>query len=294
MINVLITGTNSFVGKSLDSYLTAFPNEFAVTSISVRDDSWKNLDFSSYDVIYHTAGIVHQEKTKQDSSCSELYERVNTQLPYALAQKAKAEGVGQFIFLSTAAVYGLSAPLGRDMIISSQTLIAPKDLYGQSKWEAEKLLSGLSDDHFHVCILRPPMIYGAGCKGNYTSLSKFARILPVFPKVNNRRFMIYVDNLSELVRMLILDRAEGIFCPQNLEIVSTDTMVSLIAKAHGKKVWIVPGFGWALKLLGLANEKASKAFGSLRYDEALRTYSKEYCIVSLEESIRLTESKTDC
>lgn len=291
MKKVLITGANSFVGKSLRAYLTKFPEDFSVSAVSVRDDSWKTMDFSGFDVIYHTAGIVHQRMLRKNADYPDLNRRVNTELPFAIAQKAKAEGVGQFIFLSTASVYGLSTPMGKNVVITETTPIAPKRIYSRSKWEAEKLLSGLSDHNFHVCILRPPMIYGAGCKGNYTSLSKFARILPVFPKVNNRRFMIYVDNLSELVRMLILDRAEGVYCPQNLEVVSTDTMVSLIAKANGKKVWIVPGFGWALKLLSLVSESASKAFGSLCYDEALRTYSREYCIVSLEESIRLTESK---
>lgn len=291
MKRILITGAGSFVGQGLARYLQAFPDDFEVTAISVRDEAWKKLDFGKFDVIYHTAGIVHQEKTKQDASCTSLYESVNTALPFALAQKAKAEGVEQFIFLSTAAVYGADSPLGTDAVITKTTPIAPKDLYGKSKWEAEKLLTGLADDHFCVTILRPPMIYGAGCKGNYNALAKLARTLPFFPAVSNRHFMIYIDNLSELVRLLIIDGAGGVFCPQNLETASTDRIVSLIAAANGRKILMVPGFGWALKLLGCFTSKVEKAFGSLRYDESLRAYSQEYSLISLEDSIRLTEQK---
>ena len=203
MKHILITGANSYLGKSLAAYLGQWPEEFRVDSISVRDDSWKAADFHGYDAIYHTAALVHMEQDKQDPRQASLYDRVNAQLPIAIAEKAKAEGVGQFLFLSTAAVYGCTAPIGKTGTISADTSIHPADNYGASKWKAEQGLRALAEDGFHVAVLRPPMIYGKGCKGNYRTLEAMARKLPCFPAVSNRRSMLYVGNLNELVRLLL-------------------------------------------------------------------------------------------
>lgn len=287
MKKILITGAGSFVGSSLRTYLDGNP-DYCVSALSVRDDAWRNYSFADVDVIYHCAAIVHEPATKNDPEQAARYHQVNAVLPFELAKKAKAEGVGQFIFLSSASVYGVKSSIGKPCIIGSDTPTVPTDLYGQSKLKAEELLQSLSDDSFKVVIIRPPMIYGAGCKGNFNALISFAGKLPVFPKTYNAHFMIYIDNLSEFVRLMIDREETGVFCPQNCCVASTDEIVRLIARQHGKKILIIPGFLWALKLVGAVSPKAEKAFGSLCYDRRLSNYETEYCVVSLEESIART------
>lgn len=289
MKNILIIGANSYIGTCFRSYIQ-HESGYSVQSISVRDDAWKKQSFVGVDVIYHCAAIVHEPGSKNDPAQEARYHRVNAELPFEIAKKAKSEGVGQFIFLSSASVYGLDGTIGKPSVITRDTPTVPTDLYGKSKLAGENLLLTLADADFKVVILRPPMIYGAGCKGNYNALAAFARKLPVFPKSYNAHFMIYIDNLSEFVR-LMMDREErGIFCPQNEPVASTDEVVRLIAEAYGKKLWILPGFLWALKLAGMAVPKIRKAFGSLYYAPELSHYSENYCTVSLAESILRTHS----
>lgn len=291
MKRILITGAGSYLGQSLKTYLARWPEDYAVEAISLRDDSWKEVSFRGYDVVFHTAGIVHQADSKHDPAKAELYDRVNHRLSAQVAEKAKAEGVKQFVFLSSESVYGLSAPFGKTVMITADTPVHPVDNYGISKARAEEALRMLRSEDFRVAILRPPMIYGKGCKGNYQTLAKLAKTLPLFPLVENRRSMLYIDNLSEFVRLLIDDEAEGLFCPQNREYVSTSDMVRRIARANGRRIWMAPGFGWALKLLSPATDMVGKAFGSLCYDRSLSDYPKDYCLKSFQESIAETESQ---
>ena len=214
---------------------------------------------------------------------------MNHQLTRELAQKAKNEGVRQFLFLSSESVYGLHALVGQTLTITADTPLNPTDNYGISKLQAEKALTALRDDHFRVAILRPPMIYGRDCKGNYRTLARLAEKLPVFPNIANQRSMLYIDNLCEFLRLLIQDEADGIFCPQNTEYVSTGRMVQEIAKAHGKHIRLVGGCAWALNLLSHVTPLAGKAFGSLCYDKSLSDYPQNYNIVGFEQSIAETE-----
>ena len=210
-------------------------------------------------------------------------------LTVEVAQKAKNEGVGQFLFLSTESVYGLHAPVGKTVTITKDTPLHPVDNYGISKAKAEEGLAALRDEYFKVAILRPPMIYGKDCKGNYQTLSKLAKKLPVFPLVENQRSMLYIDNLCEFIRLLVEDGADGLYCPQNAEYVSTSDMVSRIAHANGHGLLMVRGLGWALKLLAPMTGMVDKAFGSLCYDRALSEYTKSYCVKTFDESILETE-----
>jgi len=244
MKKILITGANSYVGVSVEEYLNQWPERFQVETVDMIDGSWREKSFSGFDAVFHVAGIVHREQTKNDPEQAVLYDRVNTQLAVETARKAKAEGVGQFIFMSSASVYGLTAPFGKVVMITKDTLLMPVDNYGISKAKAEEGLRALSDDSFKLAILRPPMIYGKGCKGNYQTMAKLAKKLPVFPWVNNQRSMLYMDNLAEFVRLVIEDGAEGIFCPQNDEYVCTSEMVNLIAHANGRGILLVKGFSW--------------------------------------------------
>lgn len=289
MKRILITGAGSYIGTSVDLYLAQWPERYRVDTVDMVDSSWREKSFTGYDVVFHVAGIAHSDTGNVSEERKTLYYRVNTDLTVETAQKAKHEGVKQFIFMSSAIVYGDSAPIGRNKVITADTPLAPANFYGDSKVQAEKGILPLSDDDFKVVVLRPPMIYGPGSKGNYPVLSKLARKLPVFPAVDNRRSMLFVGNLAEFVRLMIENQETGIFWPQNGEYSNTTELVRLIAGIHGKKLLVIPGFGWALKLLSHVTGLVDKAFGSMCYDQTLSDYQEDYQRYTLEESIKLTE-----
>ena len=286
---VLVTGVNSYIGNAFRSYMEQYPEEAVVDGISVRNDAWKTLDFSGYDCIFDVAGIAHADTGHVSEEVKKRYYAVNCDLTVALAQKAKEEGVRQFIFMSSAIVYGDSAPIGFQRMITRDTPPAPADFYGDSKLQAEKGILPLADDHFKIAILRPPMIYGKGSKGNYPVLSKMAQKLPAFPKVENCRSMLYIGNLVEFVRLVIKNEESGFFFPQNGQYSNTSQLVQMIAEAHGKHIILVGGCTVPLRLLSQATGLVNKAFGSLAYDMSMSEYKENYRRFSLEESIRLTE-----
>ena len=290
MKKILITGANSYVGVSVETYLKRWQDRYLVDTVDMMGDSWKEKDFSGYDAVFHVAGLVHMEKAKNDPQQAALYEKVNTLLAVETAEKARAEGVKQFLFMSSASVYGLTAPMGKVVMITKDTPLNPVDNYGISKLKAEEGLAALAGEGFKLAILRPPMIYGKGCKGNYVTLAKLAKKLPFFPWVENQRSMLYMENLAEFVRLVIDDEAEGIFCPQNNEYTNTCDMVNEIAHANGKGILMIRGFGWALKLLRPVTGMVDKAFGSLCYDFELSRYPRDYCVKTLQESIMETEA----
>ncbi len=291
MKKILITGANSYIGTSFENYLKHWPQEYHVDTVDMVDGSWKNRDFSGYDVVYHVAGIAHSDSGKISEEKAKLYYSVNTDLAVETAKKAKADGVKQFIFMSSAIVYGESAPIGKNKCITKDTPVGAANAYGDSKVQAEKGILPLNDDTFKVVILRPPMIYGPGSKGNYPILAKIATKLPLFPVVNNCRSMLFIDNLLEFIRLMVVNEEQGIFWPQNAEYANTTDLVVMIAQAHGKKICRVKGFTWALKLLSHCTGLVNKAFGSLNYDRSLSEYRENYCKVSLQDSIRITEGK---
>ena len=290
MKKILITGANSYVGMSVEAHLNRWPQQYRVDTVDMIGDGWRTQSFAGYDAVFHVAGLVHQPDSKNDPRQAERYEKINTVLAVETARKAKAEGVGHFLFMSSASVYGLTAPMGKVVMITRDTPLMPNDNYGISKAKAEEGLRALADKNFKLAILRPPMIYGKGCKGNYQTMAMLAKKLPVFPWVDNRRSMIYMENLAEFVRFVIDDTAEGIFCPQNNEYVNTCDMVNQIAHANGKGIVLIKGFGWALKLLRPVTAAVDKAFGSLCYDFELSRYSRDYCLKTLTESIMETEN----
>lgn len=291
MKHILITGANSYIGTSFEKYLAQWPGRYQVDTVDMVGDSWREKSFSGYDAVFHVAGIAHSDTGAVTEERKALYYKVNTDLTVQTAKKAKAEGVEQFIFMSSAIVYGDSAPIGKSRTITADTPLSPANFYGDSKVQAEKGILPLSDDDFQVVVLRPPMIYGPGSKGNYPVLSKLARKLPVFPAVDNRRSMLFIGNLTEFVRLMIENREAGIFWPQNAEYSNTTELVRLIARANGKNIVTIPGFGWALKLMSHVTGLVNKAFGSLCYDQALSCYREDYRRYTLEESIELTEGR---
>ena len=289
MKKILITGDHSYIGTSFEKHLAQWPDRYQVDTVDITTDAWRDFSFRGYDTVYHVAGIAHSDYGKISQERAELYYRVNTHLAVETARKAKAEGVKQFIFMSSASVYGESAPMGKTKVIRADTPVSPANCYGDSKVQAENGIRPLSDEGFKVVILRPPMIYGKGCKGNYSTLTKLAKKLPVFPYVDNQRSMLYIENLVEFVRLVVDNEEQGIFWPQNNEYTNTSEMVKLIAQVHDKRVIMIKGLNWALKLMSHVTGLVNKAFGSLRYDHEMSRYKQEYCVRNLADSIRETE-----
>jgi UDP-glucose 4-epimerase len=289
MKKILITGDHSYIGTSFEKHLMQWPDRYQVDTINMRGDEWRNVSFSEYDAVYHVAGIAHSDYGKISAERADLYYRVNTHLAVETAKKAKADGVKQFIFMSSASVYGESAPIGKDKVVYRDTPVSPVNSYGDSKVQAENGIMPLQDDHFKVAVLRPPMIYGKGCKGNYSTLTKLAKKLPIFPYVDNQRSMLYIENLVEFVRLVVDNEEQGIFWPQNNEYTNTSEMVKMIAQVHNKRVLMIKGLNWALKIMSHVTGLVNKAFGSLRYDHEMSRYKQDYCVRNLADSIRETE-----
>uniref|UniRef100_UPI0025F131DF NAD-dependent epimerase/dehydratase family protein n=1 Tax=Ruminococcus sp. TaxID=41978 RepID=UPI0025F131DF len=241
MKKVLITGAGSYIGTSFEEYLKQWPDKYLVDTLDMIGEGWTKYDFSGYDTVYHVAGIAHSDNGKISREKAKLYYEVNTKLTIRTAMKAKKAGVKQFIFMSSAIVYGDSASIGKKKMITKDTPVSPANCYGDSKVKAERGLNKLDDVNFKVVILRPPMIYGKGSKGNYPLMSKLAQKMPVFPYVDNCRSMLYIENLMEFVRLMIENEERGTFWPQNAEYSNTSELVKMIGNAHGKRILLLRG-----------------------------------------------------
>lgn len=277
MKKILVTGKNGYVATSLKNWLER--DKYKVDLISVKDNLWKESSFSEYDVVIHAAGLAHIKETKKNS---ELYYKINRDLAFEVAKKSKSDGVKQFIFLSSMSVYGMNSG-----VINHSSSLKPNTNYGKSKLQAEELISRLSCEEFIVAIIRPPMIYGNGCKGNYTRLSKLAVKTPIFPNIKNQRSMIYIDNFSEFIKLIINNYSYGIYFPQNKEYVSTSEMVGLISANHGKNIKFTSFFNPLIKLLKLS--VVSKMFGSLVYEKQLSEHADCYQVYNFVSSIEEIE-----
>ena len=294
---VLITGANSYIGTSFEAWAKKrHPGEFEIHTVDMVDGSWRGKSFGGYDVVFHVAGIAHADIGKVSEEQKAFYYQINRDLAIETAKKAKKEGVGQFVFMSSAIVYGDSAGLGEKKVIRKETKPHPSNFYGDSKWQADKGVRKLSDESFHVAVLRPPMIYGKGSKGNYPLLSKLAKKLPVFPDVDNERSMLYIDNLCEFLCLLMEKGEGGIYFPQNEKYVKTSELVREIAKVSGHRILITKALNPAVWLASKAPGKVSgmvdKAFGSLVYEKGMsQVFDGKYRVADLEESIAKTEGR---
>lgn len=295
---VLITGAGSYIGESFKAYAEKnYSGNFSVDSVDMIDGSWRERDFSAYDIVYHVAGIAHADVGNVSDETKEKYYAVNTDLAVEVCQKAKAEGVKEFLFMSSMIVYGESAPFGVKKIVDEHTVPNPANFYGDSKLQADAGVRELADDNFKVIVLRPPMIYGKGSKGNYPTLAKFAKKLPIFPKVKNERSMLYIENLCEfLCQTMLVDVEENavVLLPQNGEWTKTSEMVEEIAEVSGKKIWEIgvlnPAVSVASRIPGKIGGLVNKAFGNMAYAHEMSEYlGMDYQVVGLRESIMRTE-----
>lgn len=296
---VLITGAGSYIGEAFQTYATEHYPALKVDAVDMIDGSWREKNFSSYDIIYHVAGIAHADVGNVDEATKAKYYAVNTDLAVEVCEKAKAEGVKNFVFMSSMIVYGDSAPYGKSKVVDEHTVPFAANFYGDSKLQADAAVRELADDSFHVFVLRPPMIYGKGSKGNYPTLAKFAKKLPVFPNVDNERSMLHIDNLCEFLCqiMMVKEVKENaiVLIPQNGEWTKTSEMVKEIGEVTGKKVRLIGGIMKPAVLLGgkvpgKIGGLVNKAFGNSTYAHEMSIYEGiVYQTTSLKESIQKTE-----
>ncbi|MEN1968860.1 NAD-dependent epimerase/dehydratase family protein [Lentibacillus sp. N15] len=281
MVRILITGKYSYVGTSLEKWLGNFFGRYSIDTISLRDGSWKKKDFSMYNVVFHVAGIAHIKETKKNEK---LYYEVNRDLAYDVATKAKSDGVKQFVFLSSMSVYGMESG-----VINKKSTPNPQTNYGKSKLQAEELINSLDGEGFKIATIRPPMIYGRKCKGNYSKLSKLIMKVPIFPDIKNKRSMIYIDNLCEFIKLIIDNHSSGLFFPQNTEYVCTSELARNIAAVHKKKIWFTKIFNPFIKLIKTGT--VQKIFGDLVYEKGMSQNKESYAIISFHDSVNASESR---
>lgn len=236
MSRILITGENSFIGKNYIKH----SNYNEIGEVSLIENKPEKIDFSGYDAILHLVAIVHQSKAIPENE----YMRVNRDLCLATAQKAKKDGVKQFVFLSTIKVYGTYGK--HSGVWNESTECHPDDPYGKSKLQAEKELKKLENSNFTVSILRTPLVYGEGVRANMLSIIKLIERFPVLPLggIKNQRSFTAVENLVAFIDRIIENRASGIFITKDKEDLSTTELTRLIAKYIDKNVLLfpLPGF----------------------------------------------------
>lgn len=296
---VLITGAGSYIGQSFIQYAKKhYPANFEIEELDMTDAAWRDKDFSEYDVVYHVAGIAHADVGNVSEEIKSKYYEVNTGLAVEAAEKAKREGVKTFVFMSSMIVYGDSAPYGQRKVIDETTVPEPANFYGDSKLQADVAVRELANDTYKVIVLRPPMIYGKDSKGNYRTLAKLAKKLPIFPDVDNERSMLYIENLCEFLCQVMLlktyHRNSVVLLPQNGEWTKTSDMVKEIAQASGKKITelkcLAPAVWIGSKMPGMIGGLVNKAFGNNFYNKRISHYDGlNYQLISVKKSIVKTE-----
>lgn len=295
---VLITGAGSYIGESFADYAAMHYPNLSIDTVDMVDGTWRARDIFGYDTVVHMAGIAHSDVGRADEEIKKKYYDINTKLAIETAQKAKKSGVSQFVFMSSMIVYGDSDPYGKTKVIDEHTLPSPANFYGDSKWQADQAVRKLGDDRFHVAVLRPPMIYGRGSKGNYPLLAKLARILPVFPDVDNQRSMLYIDNFCEFLCLLVLSGERGIYFPQNAEYGKTSDIVKIINEIADRKIKVTKLLNPIVKVAsyipGKVSRLVNKSFGNNVYKQYLSIYDGlDYQIHSFKNSIAFTEDRND-
>ena len=262
MKRVLITGANSFLGDNTKKYLEKHGN-YVVDILDMLNDDWREADFSQYDVVFNVCAIVHQPKIKD----IDLYYKVNRDLAVEIATKAKKEGVSQFIQTSTNGVFGVEiGPM------SDENGYKPKTPYEKSKYEADCLLEKLRSNSFLVCIVRPPIMYGNGCKGNFPKLEHFALSFPFFPSRNNKRDMIFIENMCDFILFAIEHELNETCYPRDNEPISVPIMIKEIAKRNNKKMHLLSILNPFVALVYKFSHKTRSIFGN------------NYCIMPISVS----------
>ena len=278
-MKILVTGASGYLGSH---FIKTFQDQHSFETFSLQKNSIESINFDAVSTIIHSAGLVHQ---KIEQSYQHYYD-INVKYSVDLAKRAKKQGVGHFIFISTIAVYGETcSPIEED----SPTL--PVSPYGKSKLEAEGQLLALQSNDFIISIIRPPMIYGYKAPGNIASLIKIIQKVPLLPfgGINNRRSFVYIGNLVALINRVVELRAKGIFLSADDHPISTSTLMQLLSKSLNKNLWLIkiPLFPTLLKKI--KPKIYSRLYDDLAIDNTETTKQLNfYSPYTVEEGIELT------
>ena len=290
MNTILVTGSTGFIGRAVVSSLQV--NNKIIASVRSRTDSlpkgvrqvecadlstafdWSPV-LSEVDVLIHCAARVH---IMNDSAADSLVEfrKINTMATMALARQAVDFGVKRFVFISSIKVNGEDTNNGTKFLPDDEHV--PTDPYALSKYEAEQgLLAIARNTALEVVIIRPPLVYGPGVRGNFSSLIKWINKGVPLPlgSLHNQRSLVGLDNLvSFIVRCVEHPKAVNkVFLISDGEDVSTTELLRKVAKAFGKQSLLVPVpipiwlMTLAAKQIG-RKDKANKLFGSLQVDNS--------------------------
>lgn len=270
---IYLTGASGFIGRNLFSRLSNGKDFFVISA--QRQSSYYDIDeliteLKGVSVVIHLAGISSVRKgesTYKDQICS-----VNVGYSVRLAKAASEAGVQRFIFISSVKVSGESStgmkPFDEDMPP------APEDLYGHSKYEAEKALQKVAaETGIELVIIRPPLVYGPGVKANFNSLLKLcSKSAPLpFGLVNNQRSMVYLGNLVDFITRCIdhPNAANQTFLISDGQDTSLNNLIKIIRRAMNKSVWLVPVPVSLFKLVGRLTGKmgvVDRLVGDLQVD----------------------------
>ena len=264
---LMITGASGFIGSN---FIERYKDKYNIIPVDLLKIKPEEIDFRGVDTVLHLAALVHQMK----GAPREKYFEVNTELTRRVAEEAKKQGVRHFVFYSTVKVYGYDGDLyNHNIILNEESECKPmNDPYGESKWEAEKILRRLEDDNFKIGIIRPPMVYGKGVKGNMESLIKLVKMLPILPfnYDKNRRSLVNIENLMYLTALVIDKEASGVFLPLDEKNISLKEIVEGIEKAYNLKRINIPMIQPVFWLLTkLKPNIMVRLFGTLQFDNQL-------------------------
>lgn len=261
---LMITGASGFIGSN---FIERYKEEYNIIPVDLIKEKPEDLNYKGVDCILHLAALVHQMK----GAPREKYFEVNTELTRRIAESAKKSGVKHFIFYSTVKVYGYDGDLyNHDFILTENSPCNPNEPYGESKYEAEKILKILELEGFKVAIVRPPMVYGKGVKGNMLSLIKLVKLSPILPFNfdKNKRTIVGVDNLLYMTKLIIDKNADGIYLGSDGEAVSIKKIVEIISLALNKKIINVKFPSLIFNLLYKVREKeVVRLYGTLNFSQ---------------------------
>ena len=264
---LMITGASGFIGSN---FIERYKDKYNIIPVDLLKIKPEEIDFRGVDTVLHLAALVHQMK----GAPREKYFEVNTELTRRVAEEAKKQGVRHFVFYSTVKVYGYDGDLyNHNIILNEESECKPmNDPYGESKWEAEKILRRLEDDNFKIGIIRPPMVYGKGVKGNMESLIKLVKMLPILPfnYDKNRRSLVNIENLMYLTTLVIDKEASGVFLPLDEKNISLKEIVEGIEKAYNLERINIPMIQPIFWLLTKMKPNIMvRLFGTLQFDNRL-------------------------